>query len=80
MKFIVNSAGLETDFSELKGPVDFLDSNKKREISIEEAQYKQKEFDGYLKKKELEILLKNKKKRWIIIICFLMEEMMLLNL
>ena len=50
MKFIVNSTGLEIDFSELKDPVAFLDSIKKREISMEEAQYKQKEFDMYLKK------------------------------
>ena len=41
LKFIVNSTGLETDFSELKDPVAFLDSIKKREISIEEAQCKQ---------------------------------------
>ena len=51
LKFIVNSSGLETDFSELKDPVAFLDSVKKREISIEEAQYKQEEFIKYLKKK-----------------------------
>ena len=41
LKFIVNSTGLQTDFSELKDPVAFLDSIKKREISIEEAQCKQ---------------------------------------
>ena len=29
LKFIVNSTGLETDFSELKDPVAFLDSIKK---------------------------------------------------
>ena len=51
MKFLVNSTGLETDFSELKDPVAFLDSIKKREKSKEEAQCKQKEFDRYLKKK-----------------------------
>ena len=39
LKFIVNSTGLETNFSELKHPVDFLDSIEKREISIEEARY-----------------------------------------
>ena len=47
LKFIVNSTGLETDFSELKDPVAFLDSIKKREIVIEEARYKQEEFDRY---------------------------------
>ena len=50
LKFIVNSTGLETNFSELKHPVDFLDSIEKREISIEEARYNQKELDRYFKK------------------------------
>ena len=35
LKFTVNSTGLETNFSELKDPVAFLDSIKKREILIE---------------------------------------------
>ena len=48
LKLIVNSTGLETDFSELKDP--FLDSIIKREISIEEARYKQEKFNRYLKK------------------------------
>ena len=39
-KFIVNSRGLQTDFSELKDPVAFLDSIKRREVLIEEARYK----------------------------------------
>ena len=47
LKFIVNSTGLQTDFSELKDPVAFLDSIKKREIVVEEARYKQEEFDRY---------------------------------
>ena len=34
-------------FSELKNPVAFLDSVKRREILIEEAQNKQKEFTRY---------------------------------
>ena len=33
--FIVNSSGLETNFSELKDPVAFLDSIKKPKMSIE---------------------------------------------
>ena len=37
LKFIVNSSGLETKFSDLKDPVDFLDCIKKREILIEDA-------------------------------------------
>ena len=59
LKFIVNSSGLETDFSELKDPVAFLDSIKKRETTIEEAR---------------------QKKCWLILISFLTEEIMLLNL
>ena len=58
LKFIVNSTGLETNFSELKHPVDFLDSIEKREISIEEARYNQKELDRYFKKN------KNRKSFW----------------
>ena len=42
LKFIVNSSGLETDFSGLKDPVAFLNSVKKCEILIEEARRKQK--------------------------------------
>ena len=33
LKFVVNSTGLETNFSELKDPAAVLDSIKKREIS-----------------------------------------------
>ena len=48
LKLVVNSSGLQSDFSELKDPVAFLDSIKKREISIEEAQYRQDEFNRHL--------------------------------
>ena len=41
LKFNVNSSTLETNFSELKYPVAFLDSIKKREMSIKEARHKQ---------------------------------------
>ena len=50
MKLIFDSTGLETDFSELNDPVAFVHKIKKREISIEEARFKQKEFSRYLKK------------------------------
>ena len=40
LKFIISSSGTENNFSELKDPVAFLDSIRKREISIKEAQYK----------------------------------------
>ena len=56
LKFIISSSGTETDFSELKDPVSFLDSTTKREISIKEARHRQEEFNRYLKKK--------KKKNW----------------
>ena len=46
LKFIVDSANLETDFSELKDPVVSVDSTEKR---IEKARYKQEEFNRYLK-------------------------------
>ena len=41
LKFIANNSGLETDFSQLKDPVAFLDTITTREISIEEAGYKE---------------------------------------
>ena len=44
LKFIISSSGTETDFSELKDPVAFIDSIRKREISIEEVLHKQEEF------------------------------------
>ena len=56
LKFIVDSANLETDFSELKDPVVSVYSTKKRKIRIEEARYKQEEFNRYLK----EIWIRNK--------------------
>ena len=40
LKFIISSTGTETNFSELKDPVTFLDSIRKCEISIEEARHK----------------------------------------
>ena len=62
LKFIVNSTGLENDFSELKDPVAFLDSIKKREILIEETRYKQKEFSRHLKRIRIGNKSENKKK------------------
>ena len=77
MKFIVNSSVPETDLSELKYLVAFLDSIEKRQILIE-LQQKQEESKRYLKK--LEINLKKKKKHWLMLRKFLTEEMILLNL
>ena len=79
MKFIVNSSVPETDLSELKYLVAFLDSIEKRQILIE-LQQKQEESKRYLKKKKLEIKLKKKKKHWLMLRKFLTEEMILLNL
>ena len=45
-----SSSGIETNFSELKDPLAFLDSIRKREISIEEARHKQEEFNRDLRK------------------------------
>ena len=50
LKFIISSSDTETNFCELKDPVPFLDSIRKREISIEEARHKQEVFDRYLNK------------------------------
>ena len=50
LEFIICSSGTETNFNRLKDPVAFLDSVRKREISIEEVRYKQEEFNRYLKK------------------------------
>ena len=72
MKFIVNSSVPETDLSELKYLVAFLDSIEKRQILIELQQIS--------KKKKLEINLKKKKKHWLMLRKFLTEEMILLNL
>ena len=49
MKLILNSSGLETDFSELKDHAVFHDSIKKCEILMEEAWHKQKGSNRYVK-------------------------------
>ena len=49
LKFIVNRSDLGNYFSELRDPAIFLDSIKRREILIEEAQHKREEFNRYLK-------------------------------
>ena len=77
MNLIANSSVLETDLSELKDLVAFLHSIEKREILIE-VRRKQEESNRYLKKQKLEINLK--KKHWLMLIKFLTEEMILLNL
>ena len=49
LKYPVSSIDQETDFSELKDPVAFLDNIRKGKISIEEARQKQEELNWYLK-------------------------------
>ena len=49
LKFIVNRSDLGNYFSELRDPITFLDSIKRREILIKEAQHKREEFNRYLK-------------------------------
>ena len=80
LKFIISNSSTEIGFSELKGPVAFLDSIGKREISIEEARHKQEEFNRYLKKIRIGNKSEKVKKHWLILISFLTEETMLLNL
>ena len=58
----------------------FLDSIRKREISIEEARHKKEEFNRYLKKIRIGNRYEKVKKHWLILISFLTEETMLLNL
>ena len=52
MKLIISRSNTETNFSELQNHVAFLDSIRKREISIEQARCKQEEFNRYLNKKK----------------------------
>ena len=78
LKYTVSSTSLETDFSDLRDPVAFLDSIKKPLISIEEARYKQEEFDRYLKK--IRGGNKSDEQKKLMLICFLMEQTKLLNL
>ena len=80
MKFIISSSGKETDFGKLKDPVAFLDSIRKRGILIKEAQHKEEEFNRSLKKIKIRNKSEKQKKYWLILISFLTEETMLLNL
>ena len=66
MKFIVNSTGDETDFSDVEDLITFLNNIKSGEITIEEAKESQEDFNKYLKKirrgnetKKQEITLSN---------------------
>ena len=79
LKFIISSSDTETNFCELKDPVPFLDSIRKREISIEEARHKQEVFNRYLNKIRIGNKSKRQKKK-LILKNFLTEETMILNL
>ena len=52
LKLIISSSNTETNFSELKHLVAFLDSITKLKISIEEVRHKQEQFNRYLDKKK----------------------------
>ena len=58
LKFISSSSSTETDFSELKDPVAFPDSIRKREIRQKETRHNQEKFNNYLKKKKKKKLKK----------------------
>ena len=51
MKFIVSSSGTEIDFSKIKDPVTFPDSNSNSEISIELNCMKYLQINLRMKKK-----------------------------
>ena len=79
MKFIVNSSVPETDLSELKDLVAFLDSIEKRQILIE-LQQKQEESKRYLKKIKIGNKSEKKKKHWEMQRKKITEKKILLNL
>ena len=80
MKFIISSSGIETNFSELTDPVAFLDSIRKCEVSIVEVRQNQEEFNTHLKKITIGKKSEKQERHWLILISFLTEETMLLNL
>ena len=47
--FITESKNRKTNFSQKKGPADFLNETKKGEITIEQAKDSQEDFNNYLK-------------------------------
>ena len=80
MKFIISSSGIETNFSELTDPVAFLDSIRKCEVSIVEVRQNQEEFNTHLKKITIGKKSEKQERQWLILISFLTEGTMLLNL
>ena len=79
LNFIVNSTDSETNFSGVEDPITFLTNIKTNKITIEEAKASQEDSDKYLKMILRAKKLKSKRKHWQIFLCFLMEEMVLLN-
>ena len=80
MKFLVHSKALEMDFRQLKDSLDFLESIRKRETSMEGSRYKQEAFNRYLTKIRIGNKSETQQKRWLILISFSTEEMMLSSL
>ena len=80
LKFLVHSRGLEANFRQLKDSLDFLESIRKRETSMEGARYKQEAFNRYLTKIRIGNKSEKQQKPCLILISFSTEEMMLSNL
>ena len=51
LKFIAKSSGNETDYTEVEGPIDFLNNIRTNKIARERVKNLQEEFNGYLKKR-----------------------------
>ena len=69
MKCYVYSSTTESNFGELKGLITFLNNTRHDNLTLEQAQNEQVAFNRYLKS----IRIGNKSKRWLILICFLMD-------
>ena len=80
LKYIVKSTGEEFDFDKSKDPLKFLSDIKTDKISLEEAKNLQDDYEEYLKRCENEIKVLNKKKVWLILMFFSMQEIMLSSL
>ena len=80
LKYIVKSTGEEFDFDKSKDPLKFLSDIKTDKISLEETKNLQDDYEEYLKRCENEIKVLNKKKVWLILMFFSMQEIMLSSL
>ena len=74
LKFIDQSSGNFTDFTRIKYPLDLLDDIRTNKITLEKAKHLQKVFNEYLKIIRVGNKSVEQKKRWQLLISFLMEE------